>query len=289
MGTPPAPVASRLDELGVTVIPSSPHRLDELTRTANKLLALLLPQRAYDDGVLLVDNDMCLLDDISELPRSAVGASVASQARITAEQWAELERSTGLAPIPTEWVSLHEERRARVLGRAVRKVTGLYLNSGVVWVEKPARFEPVWADHIQRIDKAFREHRLHSSWLSGWGGDQAGLATAVAESGGFRALPIEYNYRPVCFRLGAGSRPKILHLGELGAKGALRFSDSLGAWWKKRIVRPLESDAREGADNLADAWTLEAVLNLRDRLLRLGEDAGIDRFELDVPAARRVG
>jgi hypothetical protein len=263
--------------------------LDELTRTANKLLGLLVPKRAPEVGALLVDNDVCLLDEVCDLPRSAVGASVASQARVTTEQWAELERSTGLAPIPTEWVSPHEERRERVLGRAARTNVGLYLNSGVVWVEEPARFEPVWADHIQRIDMAFRDHRLHSSWLSGWGGDQAGLATAVAEYGGFRALPIEYNYRPVCFRLGTGSRPKILHTGELGAKGTLRFSDSLRRWWKKRIVHPLERDAREGAGELADAWTPKAVLDLRDRLLRLGEEAGLDRFEFDVPAARGAG
>jgi hypothetical protein len=283
VGRPPAPVEAALRDLGVGLIVSEPHPLDGLTRTANKLLALAPPDGDGGEGVLVVDNDVCLLGDVGAPPRSSVGASVASRARVRAKQWEELERLTGLAPIREEWLSPHEALRARVEGGSPRRDTGLYLNSGVVWVQEPVAFERVWADHIRRIDAAFRGHLLESSWVSGWGGDQAGLATAVAEHGGFAVLPVAYNFRPVCFRLGADVPPKIVHLGELGTSsgGMQPFSELLTAWWRRRILGPIRRLRRNAGgwpSTEEEARLLDEATAVRDRLLALGRDARLDRL-----------
>jgi hypothetical protein len=90
----------------------------------------------------------------------------------------------------------------------------------------------------------------------------------------------------MCFRLGLPD-PKVLHLGELGnlKGGMMPFSQLLTIWWQRRILGPIE---RLGKD--APAWPspeeqeqlVDEATSLRDRVLALGRDAGLDAFDFRV-------
>jgi hypothetical protein len=279
LGKVPVPVRRRLRDLGVEVTDLRPHPLESLSKTANKLVGL---QTAGDSPVLLVDNDVCFLDHASSIRGRNVSAAVGNIPRISGAQWAHIERRTGLRPLAVEWVRPLEELESKAAGRAPTINTELYLNAGVVWIRRPVVFESIWAAHIARIAQAFDGHPLSTESVVS--SDQAGLATAVAEHGGFDLLPRAYNYTDTCFRLGLAERPKILHLLRLGVHDFGPFSKTLNAWWARRILKPIKLDAkRSGAHQDAVAERdrlLDEAVSVRDRLLRLGADAGLDRFRL---------
>lgn len=101
-----------------------------------------------DTPILLVDNDVCFLTDVSELDGRNVRASVEGRARISEAQWEHIAATTELRPIATEWVPLHEEVRAGEKGRSPRPNGRLYLNTGVVWVRQPVVFEEIGRAHV---------------------------------------------------------------------------------------------------------------------------------------------
>ncbi len=281
VGSAPPPVYARLRELGAEVTTSRPHPLDPVSKQANKLLGLSEPD---DTPILLVDNDVCFLDDVSDLQGRNVRASVAGAQKVTDAQWAHIEATTGYRPIAVEWIPLREQSKAGANGGAPRANYDLFLNSGVVWIRRPAVFESIWAAHIAGISQAFAGHPLSSGWVRRT--DQPGFATAVAEHGGFDLLPITYNYRPVCFQLGVSEQPIILHLLRLGAKDQLPFSKMLTTFWDELIIEPIrrgngEVEARRASD-VEQGRLLDEAVSVRDRLLRVVADAGLDALE--VPA-----
>jgi hypothetical protein len=276
IGTAPRPVQARLLDLGIELGSSPPHSLDVLSRTTNKLVAL----READDGpVLLVDNDVFFLDDLATLGGRGVSASVAGRARVTAAQWSHVKAATGLRPLADDATYPLDELKARTR-RAPKRNLGLYLNTGVVWIEQPAAFGSIWSASTAAIARAFEDHSLSSPWVRGWGSDQAGFAAAVAEQGDFSLLSRSYNLRPVCFRLGLPEHPKILHLLKLGAKGPAPFSKLLTAWWNRSIIKPIMRD-REDAQ---PSWRtveerdrlLDEAVTMRNHVLTLGMDARLD-------------
>jgi hypothetical protein len=278
IGTAPRPVQRRLRDLGIELTSSPPHPLDALSRTTNKLVAL---REDADGPVLLVDNDVVFLDALATFHGRGVSASVASRARITAAQWSHVRKTTGLRPLANGSISLREELKARKQERDPEPDRGLYLNTGVVWIEQPADFGSIWSTSIAAVARAFEDHPLSSPWVRGWGSDQAGFATAVAEQGDFSLLSPSYNHRPVCFRLGLRERPKILHLQKLGADGAVPFSKLLAAWWDRRVIKPI---MREGQDG--PSWRpiaerdrlLDEAVSLRNHVLTLGKEARLDEL-----------
>jgi hypothetical protein len=279
LGSAPPPVRARLCELGAEVTTSDSHPLDPVSKQSNKLVGLREPS---DTPILLVDNDVCFLDDVSDLQGRNVRASVAGGPKVTDAQWAHIAATTEHRPLALEWIPLREQLKARANGRAPRANVDLFLNSGVVWIRRPAVFESIWAAHIAGISRAFAGHPLSSGWVRRT--DQPGFATAVAEHGGFDLLPIAYNYRPVCFQLGLSEQPIILHLLRLGAKDQLPFSKTLTAFWDELIIEPIRRGNREvearRPSGTEDGRLLDEAVSVRDRLLRLVAEAGLDAFEL---------
>jgi hypothetical protein len=278
VGEPRSSVVERLRELGAAVVPSSAHPLSGLSPWSNKLLALEEPS---DAPVLLVDNDVCFVEDVSDIRGRKVRTTICGRARVSDEQWEYIRRTTGLEPMKQGWISLQEQLKSRRLGREPKVEPLLYFAAGVAWFRHPAEFAPLWADGTERISKAFEGHPLKSFRV--YGCDQVGFAVAVSQHGGFDLLPPTYNHRPMCFRLGLPD-PKILHLGELGnlKGGMMPFSRLLTVWWKRRILTPIERLSRDGAvwpSPEEEEQLLDEATSIRDRVLALGRDAGLDEFD----------
>ena len=279
VGDAPATVKARLRELGVELVTSPPDPLDRIAKSANKLLALRHP---CDAPVLLVDNDVCFLDDVSDLAGRSVCASIASRRRVTDAQWGRIEQVAGLRPLAVEWVPLKERLRAVMAGCAPNPEQWLYLNAGVVWVRRPLEFEAIWSSHIEVIARVFDGHPASTKWVCG--SDQAGLATAVGASAGFDLLPFAYNYRPGCFQLGLDEQPKILHLWKLGKDESMVLSKALTKLWDVRMIRRIQRDNGNavGAQRSRDERErlLDEAISVRDRVLRIGADADLDSFRV---------
>jgi hypothetical protein len=279
VGKPRRSVEGRLRELGIELAESAPHPLEPISKSSNKLLGL----RASSDGpVLLIDNDACFLEDVSnDLDGPKIRTTIAARAPITPEQWKRIRIVTGLEPLEQEWVPLLAELKARRFGSPPEVQRKLYLSSAVSWILQPAAFEELWAAGIEAIAGAFDGHSLRSYAVCG--SDQAGFAVGVAQHGGLELLPPTYNYRPVCFRLGLPD-PKILHFGELGnvKRTMLPFSQLLNRWWERRILLPirrLTKDAAEWPSDHEQTQLLDEAASIRDRVLDLGREAGLDAFD----------
>lgn len=277
LGGLPEAVEQRLRELGAEIVPAAPHALSGISKSSNKLVAL---QGSGDGPVLLVDNDACFLEDVADIEGRGIRTTIAASARVSDAQWEHIRTLTGLEPLEQEWVSLHRELKAKRLGRPPRVERWLYCSSAVSWIREPEEFEPLWAAAIAAVARAFEEHPASSFAVRG--SDQAGFALAIAQFGGLDLLPPAYNYRPVCFRLGLPD-PKILHLGELGSlKGGMApFSQLLARWWDRRILVPIRRPDEDGAVWPSDEERerlLDDAVSVRDRVLALGRDAGLDEF-----------
>ena len=270
-------LGARLRELGVELVTSPPHPLDAVGRNTNKLLGLRHPS---DGPVLLVDNDLCFLEDVSDLAGRSVRASIGGTARVTDAQWAHIEQATGLRPLAAEWVPMRERLEAAKAGREPQPEQRLYLSAGVVWVGRPPELEAIWSAHIDAIAHAFEGHPASTRQVRG--SDQAGFATAVATAGGFDLLPFEYNYRPMCFRLGLSEQPKIVHLNKLGEDETMVLSEALTKLWDIRMIKRIRRDNQNavGAQRSPDEQErlLDQAISIRDRVLRIGADADLDSF-----------
>jgi hypothetical protein len=276
IGEAPSRLVARLRELGAEVTPADPHPLSPVSMYANKLLGLTAPG---DTAVLLVDNDVCFLADVSDLDGRTVRAAVEYKPRISEAQWKRIEAAAGLRPVEMEWIPPKEEATAKAKGRPPQPVRQLYLNGGVVWVRYPAVFAATWAEHTLAIAAAFEGHPLCTYWVRG--DDQAGLVTSVAEHGGFDLLPLAYNFQPWCIRYGLGE-PKILHLARVGTVGEVRFSRMLTEWWEWKVFKRIRRDREHSVLPEADVELerlLDEALGLRARVLSLVADAGLDTFD----------
>jgi hypothetical protein len=272
-------VATRLRELGAELVASAPHELDSVATSGNKLVALRAPTST---PVLLVDCDICFLEDVSDLDGRNVRAAIGGGTRVSEAQWKRIEETTGLKPLEAEWVSLGRQVKAKAAGVAPEVDTRLYLNSGVVWIRDPAAFGPIWARTIDAIARAFDGHPLSTRAVRG--SDQAGLATAVAEHGGFDLLPLEYNWLPVCFQLDLPVGPRVLHLVRFGESMSSTFSRTLTGYWEARVIRQIE----RGSGGVPAAWhttaerdrLVDQAVTIRNRLLDLIRAADLDAVRL---------
>lgn len=273
VGPAPSELVGRLLEIGVEVTPSPPHPLDPVSRFSNKLLGL---RQSEDGAVLLVDNDICFLEDIFDLEGRTIRASFNLRPLISDAQWERIAAETGLKPLEMQWIPPREELKAKWAGQEPMSIEQLYLNTGVVWVREPAAFATTWAAHTAAIARAFDGHQLDTHWVNG--DDQAGFSTAAAEHGGFDLLPFTYNCRPGCIRAGL-TQPKILHLVRFGKTPKGRFSEIFTEYWDRRILRRIRRERRRwplpGAENDPERLLDEAT-ELRDRVLDLGAEAGLD-------------
>ena len=161
VGSAPSGVVGRLRELGAEVTSAPPHSLVPVSVFANKLLGL---KASGDSAVLLVDNDVCFLDGVSDLDGRSVRASVNFKPRISEAQWKRIASATGLRPVEIEWIPAKEAAQAKAEGRLPRPVQQLYLNGGVVWVRDPVAFAATWAAHTVAIAEAFGDHPRWTPW-----------------------------------------------------------------------------------------------------------------------------
>jgi hypothetical protein len=230
--------------------------------------------------VLLVDNDVCLLKDIFGLEGRKVRACVDGTNRISQAQWEQIAITTGLRPLEVDWVPLSEDIKAKWAGHVPKPLQRLYLNGGVVWVREPAVFASTWAAHLEGIAKVFEAHPLRTHYVIG--SDQVALSTAAAEHGGFDLLPLAYNCRPRCIRLGV-TDPTILHLTRLSKAWAGSFSKTLAAYWDRRVILRIRRESERMPGRCAARereQLLDEAVGLRDRVMRLGAEAGLDDFQL---------
>jgi hypothetical protein len=275
VGAAPSELTGRLRELGAELTHAPPHPLESVTTYANKLRGLVASE---DGAVLLVDNDVCLLDDVSDLAGRKVQASLTFRARVSEAQWQRIAKTTGLRPLEEEWIPLSEELKAKQEGRAAQPVQRLYLNGGVVWVREPVGFAATWTAHNAAIAHAFDGHPLSDKWVRGL--DEVSLVTAAAEHGGFDLLPLAYNYRPWCVRMGS-LEPKILHLTRLCTVEQGPFSQALTAYWEQGPLKWLRRDVKRSPSEpgAEQEQLLDDAVSLRDRVLTLGAEADLDAFQ----------
>ena len=272
VGAAPSELTGRLRDLGAELTHAPPHPLESVCSHANKLLGLAASE---DGAVLLVDNDVCFLDDVSDLAGRKVLASLTFRARVSAAQWQRIATTTGLRPLEEEWIPLSKELKAKREGRAAKPVQRLYLNSGVVWVREPVAFAASWAAHNAAIAHAFDGHPLCDQWVRGR--TEVSLITAAAEHGGFDVLPLAYNYRPWCVKMGL-LNPKILHLTRLCVyRGP--FSRALTAYWERRFLKSIRQGKLLPLEPAEREQLLDDAVSLRNRLLTLGAEADLDTFQ----------
>jgi hypothetical protein len=276
-------VAGRLGELGVGLTTSPPHWLDPVARIANKQLAM---QDCSDVPVLVVDNDVCFLSDVSDLEGRNVRASVDSKVRISDQQWSHIETTTGLRPLEVEWCSPAAELAAVERRKPPKMSSNLYLNTGVVWVRDPLEVSSIWTANMNAIREAFDGHPLSTKWVLR--SDQAAFAAAVATRGGFDLLSSAYNCRPIHFWLGLSEQPRILHLHKLGEVEPLPLSKTVAAYWDGRIATRIRRPKTARRADIEQEKLLDEAMSIRDRVLQLCADAGLDTFDFGTKHRERA-
>lgn len=278
-----------LYEVGAECEAMPPGPNDGFSRSSNKI------QMAYPDAggnrVLLLDNDTCFLaaiDGLHGLRASAIVAAQAGRMRISDAQWQVLDSGLGTPLL---------RRRYRVVdAQPVAPVPDdgpadgyLYLNSGVVLF--PAGLDPRsdWYGRQARIRALFEGHPLASPAVAG--SDQAGFAALVGMHGDFAWLPLRFNFRRGCFRLGsAPSAPiAILHLtGNVPDSDAMGLEERVMAYWS-RLVMPGVSGLGGAIPPAEQARRVEDALSARDAVLGIIREYDLDRRVrlARAPAVRR--
>lgn len=235
-----SPVLRRfLDGIGACCsrILSGPN--DDFSKSSNKIEA------AHPDpaggAVLLLDNDVCLLAGIGEvqqMPAGSIAASVAGSLRIQEAQWACIREDLGLPLLRCQFRAINDH--PAIADGQPDPENFLYLNSGVVLLPSGHDHRHSWLTLQRRVYEFFREHPLRSDAVTA--SDQAAFAASVASHGQFAWLPIRYNYRHGCFRLGLepAERIAIVHLtGDVPNSQELGMTQRIQAYWDRFILPKL--------------------------------------------------
>jgi hypothetical protein len=234
------PVLDRfLDGIGARCMQIPPGPNDDFSKSSNKIEA------AHADpaggAVLLLDNDICLLAGLGELQQlstAGIAASEAGTLRISDAQWQCILEDLGLPLLRRSFRAVNS-RPALPDGQPDPE-NFLYLNSGVVLLPPGHDHRHAWQTLQRRIYEFFREHPLCSDAVAA--SDQAGFAASIAAHGRFTWLPIRFNYRHGCFRLGLepAERIAIVHLtGDVPNSQALGMTQRIQAYWDRFILSKL--------------------------------------------------
>jgi hypothetical protein len=230
-----------LDEIGALHAGIPPGQNDHFSKNSNKISA------TYPDPqgrrVLLLDNDTCFLGSICELnrlPETAIAASVAGNSRVSDAQWELIRGSVGLPLLRRRFIPLNGQP-AEEGGDDDIPERYLYLNSGAVLFPVGHDHRPLWSAHQTRIHEFFRDHPLRSKAVTS--SDQAALASSIAAHGEFEWLPLRFNYRRGCFRIGAETpdRIGIAHFtGDVPGSSELGLAQRMHAYWQKFMLPKIE-------------------------------------------------
>lgn len=196
IGEPPATVRSlaRRCNASISIHPPVPR---ELGVTSNKLRGLEVA--AQTDRVLLLDTDVVVLSDPSELATwpCGIAASPTSKPRLSEESWRRLYGALGME-LPSERIaSIRGELGCGRLGResypgqdADLESMLPYHNSGVLLAPWKCGLRELWEEHTRVASRLIRPAKSD---------DQIGLATAIEklrrQGVPFSRLPCRYNYR----------------------------------------------------------------------------------------------
>ncbi|MCJ8329115.1 MAG: hypothetical protein HRT89_00100 [Lentisphaeria bacterium] len=160
---------------------------------ANKLRGFEVSRET--DHILLLDSDMLILSDISELP-TALGsdcmAAAAANSRGRQMHWREIHKSLGLTYPKDNLIPLNLELDTFKCAKyrdCNRNELAPYYNGGIVYAPWESRLGDVWREHLMRISE------IDPDCVS----NQPSLATAIHElqlaGVQFRLLPDEYHGR----------------------------------------------------------------------------------------------
>lgn len=234
-----------LDDIGASCVPIPPSPNDDFSKTSNKIEA----SHADAGGrpVLLLDNDVCFVGGIRQLldlPAGAIAASEAGNLRVTDEQWSLIREQLGLPLLRRRFMAVNARAAdgTEPVGNDSPDMPEryLYLNSGVVRLPGGHDHRALWRTHQRRVYGFFKDHPLSTGAVTG--SDQAGFASSVAAHGEFAWLPIGFNYRRGCFRVGMATpdQIRILHLtGDV--EGDFTLAQRIEAYWKKWTFPRIET------------------------------------------------
>lgn len=231
-----------LGGLGASCIRIPPGPNDDFSKSSNKIEAAHAD--AIGRPVLLLDNDVCFVggtDELEGLPVGAIAASEAGNMRVSDEQWALIREQLGFPLLRRRFVAVN--RRSPDGSDPIRGDSPglpehyLYLNSGVIRLPGGHDHRELWRRHQRGVYELFRDHPLSNDAVTS--SDQAGFATSVAAHGEFAWLPIGFNYRRGCFRVGMATPEQIRILHMTGdVKGGFGLAQRVEAYWQG-IVFPL--------------------------------------------------
>lgn len=271
-----------LEALGAEIAPlDEPHALCRYSGTYNKLLALA--DQTSDEARILLDNDIVIVDDIAELASLAsrsVMAAVADRAHASPSILSEVKSQLGLELIKDDWVPWNDKYEAAASNGVALAVPGLYFNSGVACSPSHSKLFKLWQKHSRLICEHFAGRYDNQKQRGVFGSDQLPFSTAIREHGRFDHLPIGYNYRVFNFWYGELSVPEIRMVHQVGVR---RFHVALGEteqhslssvirnYYDAFMIDKIRCDALGDTDR-----RLEVVATMRDRVLKILADAGLD-------------
>lgn len=239
-----APLAGFLDDIGADRAEIPPGPNDDFSRSSNKIEAAHADPRGRP--VLLLDNDVCFVGGVEELgrqPGHAIAAAVAGSPRVTDAQWTCIGDQLGLPLLRRNFLPINKRPLlAPDADDGPPPEAFLYLNSGVVLFPPGLDHRTPWRTHQRRIHDHFRGHPLAS--VAVLSSDQAGFATSIAAHGEFAWLPLRYNYRYGCFRLGLEppERIRLLHFtGDIDESTGVGLARRAQAYWDKFILPRIAS------------------------------------------------
>lgn len=278
LGDMPPALSDLLATLGVAVIPVKPPATDAISRTANKIVGLLVDAAA---PVLLIDNDTCFVADLDAdpAPRGVeIMAAVAGNVRVSSAQWRHIREHLGLGALDVEWRALQDQVSGFRKGTVAPVQRELYVNGGVVWTASPRELGRLWATNVTRIADLFEGHPLDGPSVRG--SDMAGLATAIGTHGKFAFLDDGLNYRPPCFWMGQRDRReiRIVHMTDMRLPGlgpTCTVEDAVQNFWDDRVRSGL---AR--LDEARRADLLQASEEILSRIREVISAYGLNRVAL---------
>lgn len=269
LGHPPAALTGFFDNVGVQWQITDADPALDFFGTGNTLLGA--QQHGTDDRILLVDNDVYFRADIRELsdiPDTRMAGARAGNVRVRPEQWAEIGKALGLAPLNQPWTIIRSQVAALKDPDAPLQQDPLtYVNGGVLLLPKGDTFVQTWRAHIIRIADHFRDHPLKSAAVVA--SNMAGLATAIGDHGDFEWLSDGMNYRHRMLLLNELplEQIKMLHMtGHPKTQETLPVQGYVSAhvaqYWNSRVLMDLRSlEAAHGARAYATAMAnVQAVM-----------------------------
>lgn len=238
IGRPPAALLEWFRSLGVRwqLVDADPN--DDISKTSNTIRGAADAER---ERILLVDNDVVFLGDLSELAAVDDGfclGAVAGSQRVSNDRWEVIERHFGIAALPTAEVPLREQMRvAAGTKESPAPLRNVYVNGGVLLLPAGVGFEQTWRKYVREIAEVFEHHPLNSRCVRG--SNMAGLAMAIAEHNQFDWLDVKFNYRPDCFCLGLRSfeQLQIVHLTGVDDSHRTVAGRVEDFWRNKMLVR----------------------------------------------------